>query len=107
RLETVNPMLFEALERADTADVEDYRREVTQAVAFGAGPELPAAAVSVARRLVAGKWPTIEEWAVLRREYESARLLAVSQRPGLTGIEGRDAVVRYMVDSTSCRRLKR
>ena len=75
-------------------------------MAFGAGPELSPAAVSVARLLVSGRVPSVEEWAVLRREYESARLLAGSQRPGLTGIEEPDAVVRYMADYAFCRRLE-
>jgi len=106
RLETVNPALFDTLARADAADVDEYCREVTQAVAFGAGPELSPAAVSVARLLVSGRVPSVKEWAVLRREYESARLLAGSQRPGLTGIEEPDAVVRYMADYAFCRRLE-
>ena len=106
RLETINPALFDALERTDAADVDDYCRELTQTVAFGGGPELSAAAQSVARTLASARWPSVEEWAVLRREYESARLLSGSQRPGLTGIEEPDAVVRYMADYAYCRRLE-
>jgi hypothetical protein len=106
RLETINPAMFDALERMDDADVDDYCREITQQVAFGGGPELPAAAQSVARTLAAARWPSVEEWAVLRREYESARLLAGSQRPGLAGIEEPDAVVRYMADYAYSRRLE-
>ena len=44
--------------------------------------------------------------AALRSEYESARLMAGSQRPGLMSIEEPDAVVRYFVDYVHCRRLE-
>ncbi|MBV8348905.1 MAG: hypothetical protein JOZ49_15670 [Mycolicibacterium sp.] len=86
RLETVDPALFQELSRAEPTAVERYCAELTQRVAFNGGPELSRTAESVAT-LVSGRWPSAGEWDVLRAEYEQARLMAGSQRPGLLGIE--------------------
>ena len=106
RLETVNPVLFQDLGRADRAAVDAYVRQITQQVAFGSGPELSAAAQSVAREFISGRWPSGGEWDALRAEYESARLMAGSQRPGLMGVEQPVQLVTYQGDFVHCRRLE-
>jgi hypothetical protein len=37
--------------------------------------------------LISGRWPSEAEWSALRSEYDWARLMAGSQRPGLIGVE--------------------
>ena len=106
RLETVNATLYQDLSRADQAAVDAYTRQVTQQVAFNSGPELSPAAQSVARALISARWPSAAEWDALRSEYESARLMAGSQRPGLMGIEEPSQLVTYQGDFVHCRRLE-
>lgn len=106
RLETVDPALYYELQQADPAVVDGYKRQVTQQVAFGAGPELSPTAQSVAKALISGRWPSDGEWAALRKEYDWARLMAGSQRPGLTGIEEPTQLLNYQTDFTMCRRLE-
>ena len=87
RLETVDPALYHELGLAEQPVVDAYVRQVTEQVAFNAGPELSSTAQSVARTLLSGRWPSEAEWSGLRTEYDSARMMAGSQHPGLVGIE--------------------
>ena len=103
RLETVAPGIFQAMDRAVPVDAEAYARQMTQQVVFS-GLEMSPAAQSVARAVVAHRWPAAEEWARLRAEYESARLMAGSQRPGLLGIEEPVQRAAYQRDFIECRR---
>jgi hypothetical protein len=105
RLETVAPGIYQSLERAEQHVAEGYARQLTQESAFG-GPELSSVAQSVARGLISSRWPSNEEWAALRTEYEMERLMAGSQRPGLQGIEEPDLLVGYVRDFVHCRRLE-
>jgi hypothetical protein len=106
RLETVDPALHHELQLADQAVVDGYVRQLTQQVAFGAGPELSPTAQSVARTLISGRWPSDAEWAALRSEYDWARLMAGSQRPGLIGVEEPTQLLNYQTDFRTCRRLE-
>jgi hypothetical protein len=106
RLETVDPALYHELQLADRAVVDAYVRQLTQQVAFGSGPELSPTAQSVARALISGRWPFEAEWAALRSEYDWARLMAGSQRPGLIGVEEPTQLLNYQTDFTMCRRLE-
>ena len=65
RLETVDPALYHELSLADRHEVDAYVRQLTQQAAFNAGPELSLTAQSVARALVAGRWPEEAEWNAL------------------------------------------
>jgi hypothetical protein len=105
RLETIAPGLFQTLERVEPAQAEEYARHVTQLVAFS-GPETSGMAQSVARTLIAARWPAPPEWAALRSEYETDRLMAGSQRPGLMGIEEPHQLLAYQYDFAHCRRLE-
>ena len=105
RLETVAPGIYQSLDRAEQHVAEAYARELTQAAAFG-GPELSSVAQSVVRGLISSRWPSTEEWAALRSEYEMARLMAGSQRPGLQGYEQPEQLVGYVRDFVHCRRLE-
>jgi hypothetical protein len=106
RLETVDPALYHELQQADRAVVDSYVRQLTQQVAFGDGPELSATAQSIAKSLISGRWPTDAEWAALRSEYDWARLMAGSQRPGLIGVEEPTQLLNYQADFVMCRRLE-
>lgn len=105
RLETVAPGVYRYLESANQDVAEAYARQLTQEAAFR-GPELSAVAWSVARTLISSRWPSAEEWAALRSEYEMERLMAGSQRPGLTGMEEPAQLVAYVQDFVHCRRLE-
>jgi len=106
RLETVAPGIYQSLERADQDAAEAYARQMTQAAVFGPGPELSSLAQSVARALISSRWPSADEWAALRSEYDMERLMAGSQRPGLTGMEEPAQLVAYVKDFVHCRRLE-
>jgi hypothetical protein len=106
RLETADPALYHELQLADRAVVDAYVRQLTQQVAFGAGPELSATSQAVARTLISGRWPSEAEWSALRSEYDWARLMAGSQRPGLIGVEDPTQLLNYQTDFTMCRRLE-
>lgn len=106
RLETVAPGIYQSLERADQDAAEAYARQMTQAAVFGPGPELSSLAQSVARALISSRWPSADEWAALRSEYDMERLMAGSQRPGLTGVEEPAQLVAYVKDFVHCRRLE-
>ncbi|WP_273735422.1 chemotaxis protein [Mycolicibacterium septicum] len=105
RLETIAPGLYQALLRDDGAQGEEYARHVTQLVAFS-GAEMSSPAQSVARAVVAARWPSAMEWAALRTEYETERLMAGSQRPGLMGVEEPHQLVAYKHEFAHCRRLE-
>jgi hypothetical protein len=106
RLETVDPVLFGDLERNEDAVVDAYVQHVTQQVAFDAGPELSGTAQSVARNVISRRWPSAEDWAALRAEYDSLVLMASSQRPGLIGVEEPAQMVTYQGEFVQCRRLE-
>jgi hypothetical protein len=105
RLETVAPGIYQSLDRAEQDVAEAYARQLTQEAAFS-GPELSSVAQSVARGLISSRWPSTEEWAALRSEYEMERLMAGSQRPGLQGYEQPEQLVGYVQDFVHCRRLE-
>ncbi|WP_286171975.1 chemotaxis protein [Mycobacterium sp. BK086] len=106
RLETVEPALFHDLERGEAAAVSAYLRQVIQQVSFDGGPELSGIAQSIARSLISQRWPSADEWAGLRNEYDGQRLMASSQRPGLIGIEEPGQLLAYQVEYVHCRRLE-
>ena len=106
RLETVDPALYHELSLADQHEVDAYVRQLTQQAAFNAGPELSLTAQSVARALVAGRWPEEAEWNALRTEYDSVRLMAGSQHPGLLGFEEPAQLLTYQTDFALCRRIE-
>ena len=105
RLETIAPGLYQALARVEDAQAEEYARHVTQLVVFS-GSDMSAVAQSVARALVGARWPSTAEWTELRAEYETCRLMAGSQRPGLMGVEEPHQLVAYQQEFASCRRLE-
>ena len=78
---------------------------MTQLVVFS-GSDMSAVAQSVARALIAARWPSTGEWASLRAEYETDRLMAGSQRPGLMGVEEPRQLVAYQQEFAHCRRLE-
>jgi hypothetical protein len=104
RLETIAPALFVGLQR-DSDEAERYARQLTQQVVFS-GPEMSTAAMSVARSIIAGQWPSEREWAELRAQYEMDRLMAGSQRPGLMGVEEPHQLRAYQHDFAQCRRME-
>jgi hypothetical protein len=104
RLETIAPAVFVGLQR-DAEEAERYARQLTQQVVFS-GPEMSAAAMSVARVIIAGQWPSEREWADLTAQYEADRLMAGAQRPGLMGVEEPHQLAAYQHDFAQCRRLE-
>lgn len=106
RLETVAPSIYQSLERVAPDVAEGYARQLTQEAVYGPGPELSSVAQSVARALISSRWPSSEEWSALRSEYEMDRLMAGSQRPGLTGMEEPAQLVAYVQEFVHCRRLE-
>lgn len=107
RLETVAPAVFHALSTAPSEVVRAYARQVTQRAVFTTtGPELSPVAQAVAQSVISGRWPSTEEWTAVRHEYESAHLMAGSQRPGLNGIHESHQLLTYQQDFTACRRLE-
>jgi hypothetical protein len=105
RLETVAPGIYHSLEQVEPDVAEAYARQLTQEAAFN-GPELSSVAQSVARAVIAARWPSAEEWAALRSEYEMDRLISGSQRPGVQGYEQPEQLVGYLQDFVRCRRLE-
>lgn len=106
RLETIEPALFHDLERGEAPALSAYLRHVIQRVTFEVGPELSGVAQSVARGLISPRWPSADEWAALRNEYDAQRLMASSQRPGLIGVEEPGQLVAYQGEFEHCRRLE-
>lgn len=104
RLETIAPAVFVGLQR-DADEAERYARQLTQQVVFS-GPEMSTAAMSVARAIIAGQWPSEREWADLAAQYETDLLMAGAQRPGLMGVEEPQQLVSYQRVFTECRRLE-
>jgi hypothetical protein len=105
RLETIAPAIFTGMHRSGLESAERYARQLTQQVVFS-GPEMSAAALSVARAIIANQWPSKREWADLASEYEMDRLMAGSQRPGLMGVEEPHQLASYQMDFAHCRRLE-
>lgn len=105
RLETIAPSVFSGLQQSGSESAEAYARQLTQQVVFS-GPEMSAAAMSVARAVIANQWPSEREWADLSAEYEMDRLMAGSQRPGLMGVEEPHQLAAYQRDFAHCRRLE-
>jgi len=107
RLQTVDAALYTDLKAAGEPAVRDYCRELVRRVAFGGtGDELSPVAQSVARALLAQRWPKPEEWAALGAEYDTALLLMGAQRPGLNGVEDPDQLLTYRKLFVNCRRLE-
>lgn len=106
RLETIEPALFHDLGRGDAAAVSAYLRQVIQQVSFDGGPELSGIAQSIAQSLISQRWPSADEWAGLRNEYDAQRLMASSQRPGLIGVEEPGQLLAYQAEYVHCRRLE-
>lgn len=52
------------------------------------------------------RWPSDAERRSLRTEYDSARLMAGSQHPGLMGIEEAAQLLTYQTDFVLCRRIE-
>lgn len=104
RLETIAPAVFAGLRR-DPDEAERCARQLTQQVVFS-GPEMSTAAMSVARAIIAGQWPSEREWADLTAQYEMDRLMAGSQRPGLMGVEEPHQLAAYQHDFVQCRQLE-
>lgn len=104
RLETIAPAVFVGLQR-DPDEAERYARQLTQQVVFS-GPEMSTAAMSVARAIIAGQWPSEREWAELTAQYETDLLMAGAQRPGLMGVEEPQQLASYQRVFTECRRLE-
>lgn len=107
RLQTVDAALYASVKAADVSVLRDYCRELLRRLVFGGDDdELSSVAQSVARALVAGQWPRVEEWAALGAEYDTAVILAGAQRPGLDGLENADQMVSYARLFVNCRRLE-
>jgi hypothetical protein len=104
RLETIAPAVFVGMQR-DADEAERYARQLTQQVVFS-GPEMSTAAMSVARAVIGGQWPSEREWADLTAQYETDRLMAGAQRPGLMGVEEPHQLAAYQHDFAQCRRLE-
>jgi len=107
RLQTVDAALYADLVAADESTVRDYCRTLVRQLAFGIpGEELSPVAQSVAQTLIAERWPTAQEWAVLGEEHEDALVQMVCQRPGFNGVENPDQVVSYTREFVKCRQLE-
>lgn len=104
RLETIAPAVFVGLQR-DADEAERYARQLTQQVVFS-GPEMSTAATSVARAVIAAQWPSEREWSDLIAQYDTDRLMAGAQRPGLMGVEEPHQLAAYQHDFAQCRRLE-
>lgn len=107
RLQTVDAALYADLVGADESVVRDYCRELVRQLAFGIpGEDLSPTAQSVAHALVAQRWPTAQEWALLGEEHQDALVMMACQRPGLDGLENPDQTVSYTREFVKCRQLE-
>lgn len=107
RLQTVDAALYADLAAVDESVLRDYCRELVRQLAFGIlGEELSRVAQSVAQALIAERWPTAQEWALLGEEHEDALVQMVAQRPGLNGLENPDQTVSYTREFVRCRQLE-
>lgn len=107
RLQTVDAALYTDLVAADESTVRHYCRTLIRQLAFGIpGEDLSPLAQSVANALVAERWPTAQEWALLGEEHEDALVQMACQRPGLNGVESPDQTVSYTREFVRCRQLE-
>lgn len=107
RLQTVDAALYTDLVAADELTVRHYCRTLIRQLAFGIlGEDLSPLAQSVANALVAERWPTAQEWALLGEEHEDALVQMACQRPGLNGVENPDQTVSYTREFVRCRQLE-
>jgi hypothetical protein len=107
RLETIDAALFQDLARAEETTVDSFALLLTQeAIAGTDTDDLPPIAESVARELLSRRWPTPEDWAALRSEYDNAMMMASTQRPGLFGAESAEQSAIYRGEFALCRRLE-
>lgn len=107
RLQTVDAALYTDLVAADESTVRHYCRTLVRQLAFGIpGEDLSPLAQSVANALVAERWPTAQEWALLGEEHEDALVQMACQRPGLNGMESPDQTVSYTREFVRCRQLE-
>lgn len=107
RLQTVDAALYTDLVAADESTVRHYCRTLVRQLAFGIpGEDLSPLAQSVANALVAERWPTAQEWALLAEEHEDALVQMACQRPGLNGLESPDQTVSYTREFVRCRQLE-
>lgn len=107
RLQTVDAALYADLTAADESVVDNYCRELVRQLAFGIlGEELSRVAQSVAHALIARRWPTAQEWALLGEEHQDALVQMACQRPGLDGLENPDQTVSYTREFVRCRQLE-
>jgi len=106
RLQTIAPALYQALERANTYDVHRYCRDVTYAAIYG-GHDTPSPAVeSVVRAVLSEQAAPQGEWQRVRDEYDTACMLAGSQRPGYDGANDPSLTEMYRADFIAARRLE-
>lgn len=107
RLQTVDAALYADLVAADESVVRDYCRELVRQLVFGIpGEELSRVAQAVGHALVAQRWPTDQEWALLGEEHEDALVMMACQRPGLDGLENPAQTVSYTREFVRCRQLE-
>ena len=106
RLETVGSRLYHELPLADREVVDAYVRQLTQQVGFQCWPGVvtdgAVGGTGFGFRAVAGRG----EWIALSTEYDSARLMAGSQHPGLMGFEEPAQLLNYQTDFAMCRRIE-
>ena len=105
RLETLADAIWMQLQHAERPVMEEYCRGLIERIAF-TEPALSPTAQDIARTIIAGRWPSPEEWSALQEEYQRAMLMAGAQRPGLFGIEDPEQLVAYQADFMICRRLE-
>lgn len=107
RLQTVDAALYADLVAADESVVRDYCRELIRQLVFGiAGEDLSRVAQAVGHALVAERWPTDQEWALLGEEHQDSLVIMSCQRPGLDGLENPDQTVSYTREFVRCRQLE-
>lgn len=107
RLQTVDAALYADLVAADESVLRDYCRELIRQLVFGiAGEDLSRVAQAVGHALVAERWPTDQEWALLGEEHQDSLVIMSCQRPGLDGLENPDQTVSYTREFVRCRQLE-
>lgn len=107
RLQTVDAALYADLVAAGESVVRDYCRALIRQLVFGIpGEELPGVAQAVGQALVAERWPSDQEWALLGEEHQDALVQMACQRPGLDGLENPDQTVSYTREFVRCRQLE-
>lgn len=107
RLQTVDAALYADLVASDESVVRDYCRELIRQLVFGIpGEDLSPVAQAVGHALVAERWPSDQEWALLGEEHQDALVQMACQRPGLNGLENPDQTVSYTREFVRCRQLE-